>query len=137
MPTTRVRWVSGKQFVGMDSNNHAVALSGDDQPRGIRPSEMLLIALAACTAVDVVEILRKKRTALDQLEIVASGEQDSDPPWPYRRIHIQYRLGGKRLTAQAVEQAIKLSEEKYCSVSATVRGVADITTEYHIVSDED
>lgn len=134
MPTTTVRWVTGQQFVGMDSNNHAIVLSGEGEPNGVRPSQMLLIALAACTAVDVVEILAKKRKPLSFLEIVTTGENAPDPPWAFRKIHVMYRLAGKDLTRKAVEQAIQLSEEKYCSVAATVRGVAEITTAYEIIA---
>lgn len=90
----------------------------------MKPSELLLVALAACTAVDVVEILRKKRQDLQGLRITVSGEQDADPPWTFRRIHIHYALRGAGLTSEGVEQAIRLSEEKYCSVAATLRGVA-------------
>jgi putative redox protein len=97
---------------------------------------MLLVALAACSSVDVVEILEKKRKKLTLLEVTASGEQDPDPPWTYRKIHVKYRLGGDNLTAKAVEQAISLSQDKYCSVAATIRGVARITTEYEIVGTE-
>jgi putative redox protein len=136
MSTTTVRWVTGQQFVGMDANNHAVVLSGEAEPNGLRPSQMLLIALASCTAVDVVEILTKKRKPLSFLEIQATGENDPDPPWTFRKIHVKYRLAGKNLTEKAVEQAIQLSEEKYCSVAATVRGVAEITTEYEILPDQ-
>ena len=135
MPTTTVRWVTGKQFVGTDSNGHAVVLSGEDKANGIRPSELLLIALASCSAVDVVEILRKKRKPVTLLEVVATGDRDQEPPWPYRNIHVKYRLGGPGLTEKAVAQAISLSQDKYCSVAATVRGVARITTEYEIVVD--
>ncbi len=133
MPTAKVRWVEGMQFVGTDAGGHSVVLSGDDQQSGVRPSEMLLVALASCTAVDVVEIMAKKRKPLRQLEIVISGERDPDPPWPYRRIEVNYRLSGADLTEQAVAQAIKLSSEKYCSVAATVRGVAEIQTRFEIL----
>ena len=133
MPTTTVRWVTGKQFVGMDSNNHSVVISGEDEANGLRPSELLLLSLSACTAYDVVDILAKKRKPVSMLEIVTTGEHDSEAPWPYRKIHLLFRLSGKDLSDKAVEQAIDLSEKKYCSVSATVRGVAKITTEYEIV----
>ncbi len=133
MATTTVRWVTGKQFVGIDSTKHSVVLSTGDEGVGVKPSEMLLIALSACTAVDVVDILSKKRTPLSSLEIIATGEQDPNPPWAYRKIHLRYILSGKELTEKGVEQAIQLSEEKYCSVAATVRGVAEITTEYEII----
>jgi putative redox protein len=98
----------------------------------MKPSELLLVALAACTAVDVVEIIAKKRLHLDSLEIRADGEQDSDPPWTFRKIHVHYTLRGTDLTETAVKQAIDLSEEKYCSVAATLRGVAEITTSFTI-----
>jgi putative redox protein len=129
--------LSGKRFVGIDSTNHSVVLSSKDEGVGVKPSDMLLIALAACTAVDVVEILTKKRMLLSSLEIITSGEQDADPPWTFRRIHLKYRLSGEGLTEKAIEQAIQLSEEKYCSVAATVRGTAQITQEFEIVSKGD
>ncbi len=134
MASTTVRWLTGKQFVGIDSTKHSVVLSSADEGVGMKPSELLLIALAGCTAVDVVDILRKKRIELTSLEIQASGEQDCDPPWTYRKIHLHYRLSGRELTEKAVEQAIQLSEEKYCSVAATLRGVAEITTGYEILT---
>ena len=136
MVTTKVHWLKDNHFVGTDSNNHSVVLSGQKDGIGVSPSETLLIALASCSSVDVVEILKKKRKKLTLLEVTASGERDPDPPWAYRKIHVKYRLGGQGLTDKAVEQAIKLSQEKYCSVAATVRGVADLTYEYEIVTDE-
>jgi putative redox protein len=131
-----VKWIQNKQFVGIDSSKHSVVLSTQDEGNGVgmRPSELLLVAIGACTAVDVVEILAKKRTALNALEIEVTGEQDPEPPWTFRRIHLIYRLSGAGLTPAAVEQAIKLSEEKYCSVAATVRGGAEITAEYQILA---
>lgn len=137
MPETTVRWVTGKQFVGRDSGGHSVVLSADDPPEGIKPSEMLLVALSTCSAVDVVHILAKKRISLRMLEVTATGEQDADPPWTFRRIHLLFKLSGKGLTAKAVEQAVRLSEEKYCSVAATVRGVAEVTTAYEIIPAEE
>lgn len=131
--TTTVRWIGDRHFVGIDSGNHSVVLSGQADGIGVKPSEMLLVALASCSSVDVVEILEKKRLKLTLLEVTTTGERDPEPPWPYRRIHVKYRLGGVGLTPKAVEQAITLSQEKYCSVAATVRGVAHITTEYEIV----
>lgn len=133
MGTAIVRWIGEKKFVGIDSTNHSVVLSTPDDGVGMKPSELLLVALAACTAVDVVEILSKKRTPPSSLEIQVSGEQDADPPWTFRKIQLKYILKGKGLTEKAVEQAIHLSEQKYCSVSATVRGVAEITWDYEIL----
>ncbi len=135
MPQATVTWVQNKQFVGVDSSKHSVVLSTQDEGNaiGMRPSELLLVAVGACTAVDVVDILAKKRTPLSALEIEVTGEQDPEPPWAFRKIHMIYRVRGAGLTPANVEQAITLSEEKYCSVSATVRGVAQITTEYQIL----
>ena len=135
--TTSLQWLSGKRFVGIDSTNHAVVVSSQDEGIGMKPSELLLIALASCTAVDVVEILAKKRMPLDSLEIVTCGEQEPDPPWTFRRFHLKYRISGRGLTEKAVEQAIQLSEEKYCSVAATVRATAPISTEFEIVNTGD
>jgi len=136
MATATVQWVTGKRFVGTDSTQHSVVLSTPDEGVGMKPSELLLVALAACTAVDVVDILAKKRTPLSKLIISATGEQDADPPWAFRKIHLKYQLAGKKLTEKAVEQAILLSEEKYCSVAATVRGVVEITTTFEILPEE-
>ena len=132
MGATSVRWVTGQQFVGIDSTKHSVVLSSSSEGVGVKPSEMLLVALSACTAIDVVDILAKKRTPLTSLEIIASGEQDPTPPWPYRKIHLLYKVSGKDLTEANVSQAIQLSGEKYCSVAATIRGVAEITTSFEI-----
>jgi putative redox protein len=129
--TTTVRWVKGLQFVGTDHRGHSVVLSGDENG-GVRPSQMLLVALSACSAVDVASILEKKRMRVASLEVEAEGTQDPDPPWTYRRIRLFFRLRGDGLTEQAVARAIRLSEEKYCSVAATIRGVAEITTGFVI-----
>lgn len=133
MGTATVKWIGGKQFVGIDSTKHSVVLSTPDEGVGIKPSELLLLALASCTAVDVVGILEKKRLTLTGLEISATGEQDADPPWTFRKIHLHYKFTGKGLTEKAVEQAIQLSEEKYCSVAATVRATAEITVAFEII----
>lgn len=133
MAITTVRWVTGKQFVGTDTKNQSVVLSGDNPARGVNPSQMLLIGLSACTAYDVLDIMAKKRKPLTMLEVVANGDQDPDPPWAYRRIALTFRVSGDGLTENAISQAIQLSQEKYCSVAATVRGVAEIVTKFEIV----
>lgn len=137
MGTATVKWIEGKQFIGIDSTNHSVVLSTPDEGIGIKPSELLLIALASCSSVDVVEILAKKRLTLTHLEISSSAEQDQDPPWTFRKIHMHYKISGKNLTEKAVAQAIQLSEEKYCSVAATIRATAHITTDFEIIPDAD
>lgn len=133
MGTATVKWIGGKQFVGIDSTCHSVVLSTADEGVGIKPSELLLIAVASCSAVDVVEILTKKRMPLTFLEISSSGEQDEEAPWTFRKVHLHFKVSGKNLTEKAVEQAIYLSEEKYCSVAATIRATAEISTDFEIV----
>jgi len=132
MPTVKVDWLKNRTFVGTDNSGHSVVLSGDDEAVGVRPSQMLLVALAACTGYDVVAIMEKKRKPLSKLEIIVEGNQQEESPYPYRSIHVTYRVSGEDITEKAIAQAIQLSEEKYCSVAATIRGVAEITTEYVI-----
>ena len=136
MGTATVKWIGGKQFVGIDSTCHSVVLSTADEGVGVKPSDLLLIAVASCTAVDIVEILTKKRMPLTFMEISSTGEQDPNPPWTFRKIQLHFRLAGKGLTEKAVAQAIELSHEKYCSVAATVRATAEISTEFEILNDE-
>ncbi|MBE0695396.1 MAG: OsmC family protein [Anaerolineaceae bacterium] len=136
MATSTVKWIGGQTFVGIDSTSHSVVLSTPADGVGVKPSELLLIAVASCSAVDVVEILNKKRMPLSQFEISASGEQDAEAPWTFRKIHLHFSLCGKNLTEKSVAQAIELSEEKYCSVAATIRATAQITTDFEITIEE-
>lgn len=136
MGKVNIQWLpGGRAFIGTDSTNHSVVLSTTDENKGMKPSELLLVAVGSCTAVDVVNILEKRRTPLSSLQIEVSGEQQPEPPWTFRKIHIHYKVNGKGLTPKAVQMAIELSEEKYCSVSATVRGVAEISTSFEIVAE--
>lgn len=132
MGTTTVRWIGGEEFAAIDSTKHSTVLSTTGAGTGMKPSELLVIALCACTSVDVVNILKKKRMPLDRMEVTADAEQDADPPWTFRKIHMKFRLKGQGLKAKDVEQAIHLSEEKYCSVSNSLRATVDITWEYEI-----
>jgi putative redox protein len=133
-----VTWLQKKQFVGIGSSQRSVVMSGQDEENaiGVSPSEMLLLGLAGCSAYDVVGILEKKKATLTGLEVKVSGEQEASPPWPYRQIHLEYILRGKGLTAKNVGDAIHLSETKYCSVAATIRPTAEITTSFQIIEDE-
>ena len=136
MATSTVKWIGGKTFVGIDSTSHSVVISTPADGVGMKPSELLLVAVASCSAVDVVEILNKKRMPLSQFEISATGEQDPDPPWTFRKIHLHFCLWGKNLNEKSVAQAIELSEEKYCSVAATIRATVQITTDFEILAEE-
>jgi putative redox protein len=132
-----VTWVQKRQFVGSDSAKHSIVISSKDEDNntGVKPSDLLLMALGSCSAYDVVGILEKKRLALTGLEVTVTGEQDADPPWTFRKFHLEYVVRGKDLPELAVADAIRLSEEKYCSVAATVRGVTEITSSYRLVEE--
>jgi putative redox protein len=134
MSQAKITWFGEKQFVGVDSSKHSVVMSAQDEANGtgMKPSDLLLVSLAGCSAVDVVGILQKKRQDLRGLEINVSGTQDSDPPWTFRRIELEFVVTGKGLKEKAVADAIQIAEEKYCSVSATVREVAEVVTRYRI-----
>ena len=136
--TVHVTWLQKRQFVGTDSSKHSVVMSSQDDENGVgmKPSDLLLVGLGGCTGYDVVDILHKRRQRLTGFEIVVTGEQEPDPPWTYRKIHLHYVLRGKGLREKAVRHAIEISEEKYCSVAATVRGVAEITFDYEIIEED-
>ncbi|MDT7885581.1 MAG: OsmC family protein [Thermoflexus sp.] len=138
MAEVQIKWVEKRQFVGIDSTRHSVVISGTGPEDGVgmKPAELLLIALGACSAFDVLDILEKKRQKVTGLEVRVHGEQDPEPPWAFRRIHVTYRVRGRGLSSKAVEDAVRLSEEKYCSVSATVRGVAALTHTIELVEEE-
>ena len=135
MGEVQVTWVQDEQFIGTDSTNHSIVLSTAKDGTGSKPSDLLLVALGACSGVDVVGILVKKRQNFTGLQIKVSSQQDADPPWTFRKIHIDYIVRGKGISEKAVQQAIELSEDKYCSVAATLRGVAEITSSFQIVED--
>ena len=99
---------------------------------GPGPMELVLIALGACTATDVVSVLKKKRQKLESLEVVCSGERAAQPPTVWTKLEIVYRLRGE-LDEAAVKHAIELSEDKYCSVAAMLKKTAKITWRYEIL----
>lgn len=138
MATVRVKWLEKLQFVGIDSTKHSVVMSASDEENGVgmKPSELLLVALGGCTAYDVVNILTKKRQRLTGLEVEASGEQLPDPPWTYTKIHLHYRLRGRGLSEKAVRDAIELSKNKYCSVGTTL-AATEITHDFVVEEEEE
>lgn len=137
MAHAQVTWINNKQFVGTDSSKHSVVMSTQDEENGtgMKPSELLLIALAGCASVDVVGILDKKKQDLRGLQVNVKAEQDPEPPWPFRRIELEFVVSGRNLKEKAVADAIHLSEEKYCSVNATVRGIAQVVSSYRIIEE--
>jgi len=132
MQTARVNWAGNEQFLAVSPSGHAVALDADRKSNTAPgPMEMLLVALGACTATDVVAILAKKRQKLESLEVVVSGERAAEPPTVWVKLEVVYKLRGQ-LDDKAVRDAIALSENKYCSVAATLRQTAPISFRYEI-----
>lgn len=131
-----VKWTGEKQFLGTDSTNHSVVLSAQDAENGtgVKPSDMLLLALGSCSGVDVISILTKQRKQVTGFEMRITGEQD-DASWPrpFRKIHVEYTLKGEGLTEKGVARAMDLSHEKYCSVGSTIAGVAEVTYSYQLI----
>ena len=131
---TTMKWLpDSKTFISTDSTGHSVVMSTTSENTGMKPSELILSALAGCASVDVVDILSKKRTPLSSLEVQLKAEQDADPPWTFRKIFMHFILKGENLVPKNVQQAIELSEEKYCSVASTLRGRAEIITSFEIL----
>jgi putative redox protein len=135
MSHAKITWFGERQFVGVDSSKHSVVISAQDEANatGMKPSDLLLVALAGCSAMDVIGILRKKRLDVQGFEINVKGEQDEHPPWTFRRIELEYVVSGRGIKEKAVADAVRLSKDKYCSVSATVQGVAEVATSYRII----
>jgi len=132
MAEAKVHWTDSRTFIGVDSTDHSVVMSSKDYGIGMKPSDLLLVALGACSSYDVVGILEKSKAKLEKLEVQISAEQESEAPWTYTDIHLKFILAGQGLDAKKVEKAIELSEGKYCSVAATLKGKAKITTDFVI-----
>jgi putative redox protein len=128
-----VTYIAGGGFVGRADSGHATVLDWSGGTNSApSPVEMLLMSLGACSAIDVVGILEKSRTPAASLHLELSGERAKEHPRVFTNIHVTYVVKGKGIKAAALERAIKLSEEKYCSISAMVKGTATITSSYRI-----
>ncbi|PYU71458.1 MAG: osmotically inducible protein OsmC [Acidobacteria bacterium] len=133
MQTGSVQWIGEQKFVATSPSGHAMTIDSDRASnRAAGPMELVLLALGACTATDVVIILEKKRQKLESLEVICSGERAAEPPTVWTNLEILYRLRG-RLDDVAVKHAIQLSEDKYCSVAAMLRKTATLSWRYEIL----
>ena len=136
MADVRLAWTGDRiQFVGTTGYGESILVGGDVEGPGAKPSDLLPLSLAACTAYDVVEILRKQRQDLLGLEVVATSVQDPDPPWTFRSIHLRFQLTGA-VDASKAAKAIEIAETRYCAVAATIRSVVRLTHEVTIVPNE-
>jgi putative redox protein len=135
MQTASVKWIGEQKFAATSPSGHAVAFDSDrESNKAPGPMEMVLMALGACTATDVVIILEKKRQKLGSLELVCSGERATEPPTVWVKLDVLFRLRGT-LDEGAVKHAIELTKEKYCSVAAMLKKTAAITWRYEILPD--
>jgi putative redox protein len=130
----QLKWTDGFQFVGRAGDGPAVVIDTHGGRSGPSPMQMVLMGLGGCTAVDVVLILQKKRVNLVGFEVNIRGERAEEHPRRYTDIHIEYVLRGTGIKAKAVEQAIQLSEEKYCSAMASLN--ARFSHSYRIIEDD-
>lgn len=130
-------WQGGGTFIGRNARGGAVQMGKLNEKPGVSPMELILVGLAGCTGVDIVDILEKKRQPLKALKVQVRGKKREDFPKIYTEIEVTYQVWGEGIDPQAVERAIELSEEKYCSVSAMLRATVEIRSKYQILSPEE
>jgi putative redox protein len=131
-----IQFAGDELFVGVTPSGHAQAIETNSRRnQAATPMELLLLALGGCTGVDVISILKKKRQEVTDYRIEVSGERRPDHPRGYTRFHVKHILRGHHLSDGAVARAIELSDQKYCSVAATLRGSAEIVTSYEIIEE--
>jgi len=133
----RVRWTENMQFLGISGSNHSLVMDTSAEhggtDTGTTPMELVLIALAGCTGMDVVSLLRKMRANFTGLEIKVHGERSEEHPRVFTKIDLEYIICGQEVEEAAVKRAIELSQEKYCSVLAMIRSTCPINYSYRIV----
>ncbi|MDD4967226.1 OsmC family protein [Halothiobacillus sp.] len=135
----RVKWVEGMAFMAESDSGHGIMLDGSPEiggrNLGARPMEMVLMGLGGCTAIDVMVILGKQRQPVEDCWIELDAERaDVAAPKVFTKIHVHYVVKGSGLDPKQVERAVKLSAEKYCSVSAMLKNSVDITYDFEIRS---
>ncbi|MCU1287948.1 MAG: OsmC family protein [Acidobacteria bacterium] len=129
-----IQYAGDEFFIGTSPSGHAQVIDTKGERKSApTPMEMLLVAVGACTGVDVISILEKKRQVVTDYKIEVAGERREEMPRAFVKFHIHHIVYGRGISEKAVAQAIELSDEKYCSVAATVRPTAEITTSFEII----
>jgi putative redox protein len=129
-----VKWAGDDLFIGTPPSGHAVTIdSKGDRRSAYSPLEMLLVSVAACTAADVISILEKKRQDVTAYDVHISGTRVDEHPRKFTGFHVHHIVQGRNVSEQAVARAVELSDQKYCSVAATVRPTAEITTSFEVI----
>jgi putative redox protein len=139
MMKAKITWINGRAFLGESGSGHSVVMDGAPESGGrnigVRPMEMMLLGLGGCTAFDVVMILEKSREKVTGCEVELDSDRASEDPKIFTAVRMKYTLTGKDLKPAAVERAIKLSAEKYCSASKMFEKTAIITHEWTVVQE--
>jgi putative redox protein len=130
----KVKWIDGMRFVANDDKGHSIVMDVSKEHGGecsaFSPMQLLLAALGGCTGIDLLGIMRKQRQELTSLEILVSGERVAEHPRVYKKVNVEFRLKGEGLKEKAVQRAIQLSVDTYCSVGATIKKTAQISHSY-------
>jgi putative redox protein len=130
----QLKWIDGMQFIARAGDGPAVVIDDPESKGGASPMQLVLIGIAGCTAVDVILIMQKKRVKVTEFHVNITGERAQEHPKRYTNIQIEYVLHGKGIEPKAVQQAITLSETKYCSAMASLN--ASLASSYRIVDSE-
>ncbi len=137
---TRVKWIDNMSFVAESDSGHSVVMDGAPEAGGrnlgIRPMEMVLSGLGGCAAFDVVLILKKSKQNIQDVQVHLTAERSDEIPKVFSKIHAIYEIIGKNLSEKQVNRAVKLSVEKYCSVSAMLEKTAKMSYEVKIIDSE-
>ncbi len=124
-----IDWIKNHLFLLRDRSDFPIVM---DQPSGVIAADLLPLSLIGCAAWEIMSIVYKQRQAVTGFDASAESERDEFPPWRYRKIRIKYHFSGHNLNPKLIQRAIELSEQKYCSIYATLRDVVEITSEFTI-----
>ncbi|MEQ1533895.1 MAG: OsmC family protein [Sideroxydans sp.] len=135
----RIKWVDGMTFIGESASGHAVVMDASPEVGGRnlgpRPMEMLLLGAGGCSSIDVMMILKKSRQAVSDCYVEMSAERAETDPKVFTKIHMHFVVKGKDIKPEAVEKAVKLSAEKYCSASIMLGATAEMTHDFEVVQE--
>ncbi|MCS7201331.1 MAG: OsmC family protein [Dictyoglomus sp.] len=134
---TKIVWNGNMKFTGTTPSNFSIIMDASPdhggENQGPRPMELILVALGGCTGMDVISILQKMKEKVETFEIKISAERAEEHPKVYRKVHLEYIFKGENLKEENIKKAIELSQTKYCSVSAILRGTAEVTYSWKIL----
>lgn len=128
----RVKWVEGLSFLGESASGHQVMMDGNAGDKAPSPMEMVLMAAGGCSAIDVVSILQKGRNDITDCEVKLTSQRREETPRYFVKIHLHFIVTGNELTDKAVERAVQLSAEKYCSVALMLEKTVEVTHSFEI-----